>query len=127
MEALKLDRRGSEPFVQQSFLMRNKRYGPEMLTALDDFRTAAMFTDVVLCVKEGERTKDFHCHRSVLAASSAYFRAMFSSELREGSQSRTEIYDISASTLQTIIEYAYRGEIEISIDNAEVSPLFCFH
>ena len=92
-----------------------------MLTALDDFRTTAMFTDVILCVKDGDATKDFHCHRSILAASSAYFRAMFSSDLREGSQSRTEICDISVSTLQAIIEYAYRGEIEISIDNAEVS------
>ena len=121
MDKVNMTRRGSEPFMQQCILMREKDYGHELLTALDEFRTASMFTDVVLCVREYDRLYEFPCHRSVLAASSAYFRAMFSTNLKEGNEHHTDIFEVSADILEAIIDYAYKGEIKISIDNAEVS------
>ena len=67
--------------------------------------------DVTLCVDSAR----FHCHRNVLAATSPYFRAMFTTALTERTQSEVELHEVEASAVERLINYAYSGVVEISL------------
>ncbi|XP_071117771.1 kelch-like protein 21 [Haliotis cracherodii] len=112
-------RRGSEPSMegqQTSYMLFNKQnYGLELLTRLNAFRGEGAFTDAILCVGQEE----FPCHRNVLAVSSPYFRAMFTSDLKESREARIPFNDVSPWTLKRVIDYAYSGRLEITVENAE--------
>ena len=110
-----LDRRGSEPFVDQSLVLQDPNYGFEVLSRLNSLRVESCFTDAILCVGQEE----FPCHRNVLAVSSPYFKAMFSSDLRESKEAKVCLNDISPWTMKRVIEYAYTGRLEITVDNAQ--------
>jgi len=58
-------------------------------------------------------------HRSVLAACSPYFLAMFNGDMKESKQSIVDLKDVNLKIIELIITYAYTGELEINTDNAE--------
>ena len=102
--------------VEDSFQLKNPNYGIDILAELNNLRMDATFTDMVLCADDG---KEFPCHRNVLAVSSPYFKAMFSNDLRESRQGRIVINEISSASLGSIINYAYTGNLEVTVDNAQ--------
>ena len=110
-----MERRGSEPIIEQSVLLQEPNYGHEILTRLNSLRAQAGFTDAILCIEHEE----FPCHRNVLAVSSPYFQAMFSCDLREKRENRIVINDVSPWIMKRIIEYAYSGKLEITVENAQ--------
>lgn len=109
-------RRGSElTSDQNSYLLQDQDYGGEILSRLNAFRSESVFTDTILCVGQEE----FPCHRNVLAVSSPYFQAMFTSDLKESREVRISFNEVSPWTLKRIIDYAYSGHLEITLDNAQ--------
>ncbi|XP_074643758.1 kelch-like protein 21 [Tubulanus polymorphus] len=110
-----MDRRGSEPFPEQSFTLNDRNYSDDILNGLNLLRTRSEFTDAVLCVG----LEEIPCHRNVLAVSSPYFKAMFTCDLKESREGRININEISARTMRQIVDYVYSGCLEITIDNAQ--------
>ncbi|ESO92638.1 hypothetical protein LOTGIDRAFT_233079 [Lottia gigantea] len=111
-------RRGSGPIYDPlgtPYFLYNQNYGIEILTKLNALRHEATFTDAILCVGHEE----FPCHKNVLSVSSPYFRAMFTSELKESRETRICFNEVSPWTLKRIIDYAYSGRLEINQDNAQ--------
>ncbi|XP_005101555.1 kelch-like protein 21 [Aplysia californica] len=104
----------SQPDVG-SHLLHDNLYGSNMLMKLNEFRLGSLFTDAVLCVGQEE----FPCHKNVLAVSSPYFQAMFTSDLKESRENKISFNDISPWTLKLVIDYAYSGKIEITANNAQ--------
>ena len=90
-------------------------FGDILLKKLNDLRSSSLFTDTILCVEHEE----FPCHRNVLASSSPYFEAMFTSDLKESREMKISFNEVSAWTLKRIIDYAYSGYLEINHDNAQ--------
>ncbi|TNN05021.1 Kelch-like protein isoform 4 [Schistosoma japonicum] len=78
--------------------------------SLQSFRDKSLFTDVILCAGDEE----LPCHKAVLAASSAYFLAMFSSPYREQQTSRVKLDYISPWALRRLLDFAYLGCLEIT-------------
>ena len=64
-----------------------------------------------LTIKTGDL--QFHCHRSFLAASSDYFRAMFTTNMVEQSQSVVNITGIDSTSMGLVIRYLYTGRAEL--------------
>lgn len=58
--------------------------------------------------------------RIVLTASSKYFRAMFTSGMKESEKKEIPLENVSGEALRLIIQYCYTGEIEINVDNVEM-------
>lgn len=58
-------------------------------------------------------------HRSVLAACSPYFSAMFRSELCESREERISLQDVDGSALTLLIDYMYTSEIKVTEDNVQ--------
>ena len=89
---------------------------------MNEFRDANILCDVTICV--GGKT--FNAHRTVLAAASPYFKALFSSKLNGtsagGIASESEckpiiLTDIDAECMNNLLKYIYTGEIELSQEN----------
>lgn len=83
---------------------------------MNEFRESNILCDALICV-DG---KTFNAHRTVLAASSPYFKALFSSDI--GGEAKAEskpvvINDIDQEDMTKLLTYVYTGEIDLSEDN----------
>ncbi|XP_017343651.1 kelch-like protein 21 [Ictalurus punctatus] len=87
-----------------------------LLRGIHELRAERKFFDVTLCA-EG---KEFHCHRTVLAAASMYFRAMFAGTLRESAMDRVALHEVSAELLGLLVDFCYTGRVTVTCDNVDV-------
>ena len=70
--------------------------------------------DVILTVG----MKQFHVHKVILAASSPYFQAMFTSALQESAQREINLKGANAETVETLINCVYESTLTITVENA---------
>eukprot|EP00058_Branchiostoma_floridae_P004324 XP_002589812.1 hypothetical protein BRAFLDRAFT_90500 [Branchiostoma floridae] len=79
-------------------------------------KKAGELCDVTLVVQE----EDIPAHRAVLSACSDYFRAMFTSGMRESSDSRIVIKDVTIciQAVNQLVDYAYTGELQVTRESA---------
>lgn len=87
-----------------------------LLRGIHELRAERKFFDVTLCA-EG---REFHCHRTVLAAASTYFRAMFAGTLRESVMDRVVLHEVSAELLGLLVDFCYTGRVTVTQDNVDV-------
>jgi len=90
-------------------------YPPKLLHNLNVQRRENKFSDVGLVA--GDRI--IRAHRSVLAAGSAYFNAMFTVGLVEEQQELVEIHSISPHILSQLVDFIYSGNVDITQDNVQ--------
>ena len=57
--------------------------------------------------------------RNILAASSPYFRALFTNGMHETQERVVNIPDTKAHLLSLILDYAYTREVKITAENVE--------
>ncbi|CAH8512737.1 unnamed protein product [Dicrocoelium dendriticum] len=81
----------------------------EAMSTMYDFFLKGKLTDVVLRVDSAT----IPCHRIVLTGASPYFRAMFTTEMREAELPEVPMHYISEFALRALIEFAYTGVIRI--------------
>ncbi|MGH0145352.1 UNVERIFIED_CONTAM: hypothetical protein FKN15_010958 [Acipenser sinensis] len=86
-----------------------------ILEGLNSLRSQPKLSDVTLCVA----SREFHCHRSVLALCSLYFHSMFSGDFVESIAARVELRDVDPDVLDTILDFAYTGKLTINQGNVE--------
>jgi len=84
----------------------------EMMKLMYDSR---QLTDVCVTVDD----QQFFCHRAVLAATSCYFHAMFTTSLAESRQSVVRLHEVDAESVNAFIDYAYTGRIQITQFNVQ--------
>lgn len=71
--------------------------------------------DIVLVADGAE----LHAHRTVLAACSPYFLAMFS-HFDESTKERVPLQCVDAQALQLLIDYVYTCQINVTEQNVQV-------
>ncbi|KAG7196679.1 hypothetical protein KM043_016011 [Ampulex compressa] len=91
------------------------QYAPKVLRNLNDQRLKNQFSDVGLVAGNSI----IRAHRSVLAASSVYFNAMFTGGLVEVQQELVEIHSVSPEILSLLVDFIYTGNINITQDNVQ--------
>ena len=87
----------------------------ELLENLKSLYDNQQLVDVTICVQH----RDFLCHRNVLAATSPYFKAMFTTALTESTRDRIDIYEVDNESFELVLGYAYSGRVEITKANAQ--------
>ncbi|XP_068602019.1 kelch-like protein 21 [Brachionichthys hirsutus] len=87
-----------------------------LLRGIHELRAERKFFDVTLCAE----AREFHCHRTVLAAASTYFRAMFAGTLRESAMDRVVLHEVSAELLGLLVDFCYTGRVTVTQDNVDV-------
>jgi hypothetical protein len=88
-------------------MLSNERI--EWMNKLLDLCKNAIFVDSTIITSD---SKKFRIDRNVFAASSPYFKALFSNSLYSENQSR-EVFlpDISSEIMQIIIDFVYIGQL----------------
>ena len=97
-----------------SFRFKPECHTDSLLKSITEMRAQNILIDVVLLV-EG---REFPAHKNVLAASSDYFKAMFSYRNGDGKTS-VKLEGLTAKATGLILDFMYVGEIEITEDNLE--------
>ena len=98
----------------------DKPYCKEILQNLNSLRQESSLCDVTLVV-EG---REFRAHRNVLAASSSYFRTMFTSDVREKTENKVAIEALTSSVMEDLLSYLYTGNVEITNESRARDLLF---
>ena len=91
-----------------------KRQG-EFFETMNAMRHLGQLCDTSLVV-EGERIP---VHRLVLSACSAYFRAMFTSNMAEANSKEVPLHEVNVSTVKAIVDFAYTAQINLDDDNVQ--------
>ncbi|XP_066121819.1 kelch-like protein 38 [Saccopteryx bilineata] len=95
-------------------LFKDHDFATDLLRQLNGLRQNRILTDVAICVG----AREVPCHRTVLASSSPYFRAMFCSDFRERGEARVQLRGIAPGTLDQLVLYVYTGEAQITAESA---------
>ena len=88
-------------------------YHYETLLHLETQRQNGEFCDIVLKVDD----KAFSAHKSVLAASSDYFKAMFTIEMEEKSKDTISIQSVTPTAMEQVLNCIYTGKAVITEAN----------
>nr|CAB3260037.1 kelch-like protein 9 [Phallusia mammillata] len=86
----------------------------QRLGALNDLRLHHCCCDVTLVANEMQ----CDVHKVVLAACSDYFRAMFTSKMKESMDNRVVLHNVDSFYVRTIIDFMYTGEITLDFNGA---------
>lgn len=102
----------------------NQSYHGDFLGELRQFFKLRKFTDVnLICGPKQDSPNSSHlsipCHKLVLSAFSSYFLAMFSSNLTENKTNQVYMPNTDFATLNSIINYAYTGSIDLNVNNVQ--------
>lgn len=82
---------------------------------IEEIRRQGKLCDITLKV-DGEI---FRAHRIVLASTIPYFYAMFTHDMIESRQKEITIRGIEASALESLINFAYSGKVNITASNVQ--------
>lgn len=99
----------NNPAINGSMTFVNSSFPKEALDMMNMMRRHQKLCDVEIRVENDT----FHAHKIVLAAASPYFRAMFTSGLKESEMSVINIQGVSPVTMAFIIKFAYTGEVKV--------------
>ncbi|KAF1649482.1 Kelch-like protein 34, partial [Eudyptes chrysocome] len=97
------------------FLSYCKAHCTAVLAQYQTLRSEGFLCDILLKVKENE----FPAHKSLLACSSDYFRAMFKSYTRESKASVIHLQVVSPTGLQHILDFIYTSLLPLSFESLE--------
>ena len=87
----------------------------ELLHRLNELRETNILCDTTIRAQE----QDFPAHKCVLSAASPYFRAMFTSELKEKESNLVELQDAKSTTISDVLQFIYTGKASIDSSNAQ--------
>lgn len=85
------------------------------LQSLSHLRSRHELCDVILSVG----TRHVFAHRSVLAASCPYFRAMFTSGLSECDKECVVLKEVDGAAVEALVDFIYTSDLHVCVDNVE--------
>ncbi|XP_070569478.1 kelch-like protein 9 [Ptychodera flava] len=91
-------------------------YGDTIIQAFQQLHDEDLFHDVMLL---SEDYQSYQAHRPLLAASSDYFRAMFSVGMKESLEMEVHLQGVPSQGLSSILEFIYSGKLFLSMANLE--------
>ena len=94
-------------------VLKSDCHSYQLLKGLQGLQQDNLLCDLTL-VAENKRV---NVHRVVMAASSDYFRALLTLDMREKGQEEIQLKGVPARGLQAVVHFAYTGELNCSIDD----------
>ena len=101
--------------IPDSRLFQMKDHSKDSFVVMNQLRKEEQLCDITFRI--GSHT--FIAHRVVVASVSPYLRAMFTCGMKESSQEEIELRDIEPQAMASLIEYAYTGEVVVTVENVQ--------
>ena len=79
------------------------------INTINTLRIQNIFTDFTVKVADAK----IECHRVILGASSAYFYAMFTSQMSEVTSGECSMKNIDKNVMELLVRYMYTGDVSI--------------
>ncbi|KAL9975137.1 hypothetical protein ACROYT_G012258 [Oculina patagonica] len=95
--------------------MNCEDFKDELLHTLNELRETKILCDTTIRAQG----QDFTAHKCVLSAASAYFRAMFTSQMKETESNVVELQEAKSTTISDVLEFIYTGKASIDSTNAQ--------
>lgn len=92
----------------------DSNHGETLLKGIQALREEGKYCDIVLITNKKNKIP---AHRLVLTAFSKYFQDLLGPNFKDGKQNEIEIFQPDGSVLQSLINFAYSGKIDISTEN----------
>lgn len=93
----------------------DEEFKNDLLQNLNELRKSNILCDTTIRA-EGD---DFVAHRCVLIAASPYFRALFTSDFKEGETNFVELKNVQSSILTEVLQFIYTGEAKTDSSTAQ--------
>jgi len=93
----------------------NSNHFQDVVNGFESLRKQRLLFDVKL-IADGQ---PFQAHRALLASCSEYFRAMFSSGLRETVEEEISLRGVTATGLAVVLDYIYTSRLELTAGTVE--------
>ncbi|XP_077341634.1 GDNF-inducible zinc finger protein 1 [Lithobates pipiens] len=111
-------------------LLESKSLPIHLLKEMHQFRLLGHLCDITVRVEHQGTTEDFSAHKTILAASSKYFKEIFTSDRLLGCSS-VLLNEISAMDFALFLEFIYTSKLEVEEDkvqrvNEVAEKLKCF-
>ena len=90
-------------------------YKDGVLKEANRLRKEGILCDVTLQVSN----REFYGHRLILASSSPFFRALFTTKMKESLSGNFRLDGVSDSVMEELLTYIYTGDIEITNENVK--------
>lgn len=90
-------------------------YLAELFSKFEKMRRALSLCDITIKIDE----QTFYAHRVILAASSAYFEAMFASGMTESTNSEIKLKGLECSAFDAILDFMYTGKVNLCKENIQ--------
>jgi len=77
--------------------------------------------------KKTDAYLEFKCHKFILAARCEYFKAMFTTEMKESASNIVDLPDVKVSTLKVLLKYFYTdvvSEDDVDLDLLKIADMF---
>ncbi|XP_072393070.1 kelch-like protein 26 [Diabrotica undecimpunctata] len=103
------------PMMLRSTFYEYPSHQSHLLEGLNSLRTRGELLDVTLVI-EGCA---FRAHKAVLAACSDYFRAMFTDNMLEATQTEICLNGITAKGFDQLLKYAYTTRLALNLANVQ--------
>ncbi|XP_078367550.1 kelch-like protein 7 [Oculina patagonica] len=100
---------------KQEHEMIYEDFKDELLHKLNELRETKILCDTTIRAQG----QDFTAHKCVLSAASAYFRAMFTSQMKEMESNVVELQEAKSTTISNVLEFIYTGKASIDSTNAQ--------
>lgn len=111
-EGWQIDENITEKMSQDT--IDDENYRNKLLSKLFRHQREGVLCDVVLIIKD----REFSAHKSVLAASSEYFLALFTTTMIERNCSSVHL-DLCPDVVQDLLEYLYTGKVTFTKSNVK--------
>lgn len=106
--------------TEQAALTREPPKVREFLADMKALQQSDALKDVTF-ILEGAET--IAAHRSICAARSPVFKAMFEGKMKEPADKYVEIDKMRPDVFRSVIEYFYTGDVRVDAATAETSPI----
>ncbi|XP_074039485.1 kelch-like protein 17 isoform X1 [Leptinotarsa decemlineata] len=103
-------------FTTKGYCLKSSGHSNQALTNIHRMRQHGQLCDITLKIGLDK----FRGHKVVLASVSPYFFAMFNGDMKEQCLPEIEIHDMDPTAIDLLIDYAYTGQITITVDNVQV-------
>ncbi|XP_072028181.1 kelch-like protein 15 [Amphiura filiformis] len=104
-------------------MAKDIKYFSKLGKSFHDLQENKELCDIVLAVGD----KEFHAHKVILAAASAYFRTMFKPGFEESNQAKVKLEDANAAIFEILFHHVYTGKLDVTKETiVEVLEMACY-